>query len=164
MNRRNIEPDDRGIDEAWLAFKKDDEMLSAPPSVRAAVMDVWHRERGQRNVPPVPGWRWHGQLMTAAAVSLIVGAAVIHLHRAPDVSSSISSPSPGLAAPTDPQRTESLQLVRVRMPREALETFGVALIEPQAATFVDVELVVADDGLTRSIRSVTAVVDGVPQE
>ena len=153
MNCRNIEPDDHGIDEAWLAFKKDDERLSAPPSVRAAVMDVCHRELGQRNVPPVPGSRWRGQLMIAAAVSLIVGAAVF-----------MSSPSPRPTAPADPQRTESLQLVRVRMPREALETFGVALIEPQAATLVDVELVVADDGLTRSIRSVTAVVDGVPQE
>jgi hypothetical protein len=54
---------------------------------------------------------------------------------------------------------DSLQLVRLRMPRTALQAFGVALIEPDATGLVDVDLVVGSDGLPRDIRRVRPVVD-----
>jgi len=54
---------------------------------------------------------------------------------------------------------ESLQLVRVRVPRTSLRAFGVALIDPDASGLVDVELVVGSDGLPRDIRRVRPVVD-----
>jgi len=57
--------------------------------------------------------------------------------------------------------SEPLQLVRVRMPREALAAFGVSLVEPEATSLVDVELLVADDGMPRRIRNVTAVFNAV---
>jgi hypothetical protein len=52
---------------------------------------------------------------------------------------------------------ESLQLVRVRMPRAALGTLGLALYDPEATGMVDVDIVVGDDGLPRDIRDIRAV-------
>jgi hypothetical protein len=56
--------------------------------------------------------------------------------------------------------TESLQLVRLRVPRTSLQMFGVALLEPDAFGLVDVDVVVGDDGLPRNIHRIRAVVDG----
>jgi hypothetical protein len=53
--------------------------------------------------------------------------------------------------------TESLRIVRVRVPRASLEALGVALLEPDTATLVDVELVVGDDGLPRQVRRILPV-------
>lgn len=55
--------------------------------------------------------------------------------------------------------TESLQIVRLRVPRVSLEVFGVALLEPEASVLVDVDVVVGDDGLPRDIRRIRRVVD-----
>lgn len=134
--------------------------------------------------------RRHRYLMMAAAALFALGAAVAHRDREPHAASrpagdvidsalphsAITSPTSGPVEPVgsqpppqaarvrSPFQFEPLQLVRVRMPREALQIFGVSLIDPQAEGLVDVELIVADDGLARAIRSVTAVVDGMPQE
>jgi len=53
--------------------------------------------------------------------------------------------------------TESLQIVRLRVPRVSLEVFGVALLEPEASVLVDVDVVVGDDGLPRDIRRIRRV-------
>jgi hypothetical protein len=54
--------------------------------------------------------------------------------------------------------TESLQIVRLRVPRASLDVFGVALLEPEASVLVDVDVVVGDDGLPRDIRRIRRVV------
>jgi hypothetical protein len=59
---------------------------------------------------------------------------------------------------------EPLQLVRVRMPREALTALGVSLVEPEATSLVDVELLIAHDGMPRGIRNVTAVLEPMERE
>jgi hypothetical protein len=59
---------------------------------------------------------------------------------------------------------EPLQLVRVRMPREGLTALGVSLVEPEAASLVDVELLIAHDGMPRGIRNVTAVIEPMERE
>lgn len=51
----------------------------------------------------------------------------------------------------------SLTLVRVRMPRRAFATLGVPIVNPEAEGLVDVEVVVAEDGIARSIRRVALV-------
>src|SRR5262245_5445316 len=53
--------------------------------------------------------------------------------------------------------TESLQIVRLRMPRASLAVFGFALFEPEASVLVDVDVVVGDDGLPRDIRRIRRV-------
>ena len=51
-------------------------------------------------------------------------------------------------------RGEPLQLVRLRLPREALQGLGVALLEPDAGGMVDLDVLVGEDGLPRDIRKV----------
>jgi hypothetical protein len=51
-------------------------------------------------------------------------------------------------------RGEPLQLVRLRLPREALQGLGVALLEPEAGGMVDVDVLVGEDGLPRDIRRI----------
>lgn len=49
---------------------------------------------------------------------------------------------------------EPLQMVRLRLPRGALQAFGLALLEPDAGGMVDVDVLVGEDGLPRDIRKV----------
>jgi hypothetical protein len=49
---------------------------------------------------------------------------------------------------------EPLQMVRLRLPREALQALGLALLEPDASGMVDVDVLVGEDGLPRDIRKV----------
>lgn len=50
---------------------------------------------------------------------------------------------------------EALQIVRLRLPREALQALGVMLVEPDAEGMVDVDVLVGEDGLARDIRQVS---------
>jgi hypothetical protein len=52
------------------------------------------------------------------------------------------------------QLNEPLQMVRLRLPREALQALGLALLEPDAGGVVDVDVLVGEDGLPRDIRQV----------
>ena len=49
---------------------------------------------------------------------------------------------------------EPLQMVRLRLPLEALQALGLALFEPDASGVVDVDVVIGEDGLPRDIRQV----------
>ena len=51
---------------------------------------------------------------------------------------------------------ESLQLVRLRIPREALQALGVPLFEPEARGLVDVDVLIGEDGLPKDVRWVRA--------
>ena len=59
--------------------------------------------------------------------------------------------------------TEVLQIMRVRMPLEALQAFGVPLPESEAWRVVDVDVLVGADGLAREIRQIRSVVDADAQ-
>lgn len=50
--------------------------------------------------------------------------------------------------------TEPLQLVRLRVPQEALFGFGMALFEPDGSGLIDVDVLVGEDGLPREVRKV----------
>ena len=50
--------------------------------------------------------------------------------------------------------TEVLQIVRLRLPRETLQSLGVVLLEPDAAGVIDIDVLVGEDGLARDIRQV----------
>jgi hypothetical protein len=53
--------------------------------------------------------------------------------------------------------TETLQLVRVRMPRRALAAVGFVVGGPDAEGFVEVDFVVGEDGLSRDVRRVALI-------
>jgi hypothetical protein len=59
-----------------------------------------------------------------------------------------------LVSAAAPAAGEPLQLVRLRVPRQALAMFGLVLIDPDAAGLVDVDVLVGEDGLPRDIRGV----------
>lgn len=50
--------------------------------------------------------------------------------------------------------TEPLQLVRLRIPRQALRALGLVLLEPDAPGLVDVDVLIGEDGLPRDIRKI----------
>ena len=76
----------------------------------------------------------------------------------PQARSREQAPDAILRFTADPlHETESLQLVRVRVPRSALSALGVALVEPDLPGLVDVDVVVGDDGLPRDIRRIRPV-------
>jgi hypothetical protein len=50
---------------------------------------------------------------------------------------------------------DALHVVRVRMPRTTLATLGMLIDDPDARGLVDVEMLVGDDGVARSIRNAT---------
>ena len=51
----------------------------------------------------------------------------------------------------------SLTLMRVRMPRSAFSNLGVPIANPDGDGLVDVEVLVGEDGVARSIRRAAAV-------
>jgi hypothetical protein len=50
---------------------------------------------------------------------------------------------------------DALHVVHVRMPRATLATLGIPIGDPDARGLVDVEMLVGDDGVARSIRNAT---------
>jgi hypothetical protein len=53
--------------------------------------------------------------------------------------------------------TETLELVRVRMPRSALQAVGVVVSGPNTEGFVEMDVVVGEDGLPRDVRRVALI-------
>ena len=62
--------------------------------------------------------------------------------------------APQLRASFDAAPQETFQLVRLRLPRQALATLGFLFIDPEATGVVDVDVLVGEDGLPRHIRKV----------
>jgi hypothetical protein len=58
----------------------------------------------------------------------------------------------------------ALHIVRVRMSRMALATLGMPILNPDADSLVDVEMLVGDDGVARSIRHATLVNEQIEAE
>lgn len=173
MNNHDTEHDTRGVGELLRALAEDDAQVTAPAELRGGVMASWDA-RNEVPANPTAQWRWAsiGRLAAAALIVIVVG--VWLLARAPFTDSSPATDRardarrvPN-ALPIDtaltmatmvepPLETESLQIVRVRMPRGALRAFGVALLEPDATAEVEVDLIVGDDGFLRSIQRVQPV-------
>jgi hypothetical protein len=117
--------------------------------------------RDDRGQPPIPSAPIRVPLATAAPAPVVVRTlGEERTHEAPIVKR--EPPAARRALPpvlmslgASPVRdTEVLQLVRVRLPREALQALGVALLEPEAAGLVDLDVVIGEDGVARDIRYV----------
>jgi hypothetical protein len=148
------------MNSAWEAVVAADRALCAPAHIDRAVMAAWDDARPTETAVR-PWWRGPFVAVAAAAVVLIT-ASVMWLANARDEPAEGTGPILTLSA--DPLfETESLHVVRVRMPRGALQALGVALVEPEANGLVDVDVVVGDDGLPREIRRVTAVLEGMEE-
>jgi hypothetical protein len=83
--------------------------------------------------------------------------AEVHGQRPRRARSRVELPAPrygaGIVFVADPVLDASATtIVRVRVPRTALVTLGVPLVEPDDRGLVDLEMLVGEDGVTRTIR------------
>ncbi len=157
------EPD---LDHLLRALAQDDARVVAPERLHAMVMEKWDTRRQAPHSPePSARWisgAWMGRAAAIAAAVVFVVAWIIA--RGAHDERPIAHTTIPIGAATNlltgpPLETESLQLVRVRMPRGALRAFGIALVDPDAAAEVEVEVIVGEDGFPRSIRRVQPIAD-----
>jgi hypothetical protein len=160
------------VESAWRALRDDDAAVTAPPAVDDAVLAAWRsgRLRCGRATRVTPGvWA-----AVAAVAAVCVAVAVVEWRRPVTGAAQggalraipvAASAPPVMTLAADPIfDNEPLEIVRVRMPRSALRGLGFALVEPEAAGLVDVDLLVGGDGLPRDIRRVSAVIDTEAKE
>lgn len=172
MKHRDPERGEPDLDHMLRALAQDDAQARAPTHLREAVLAAWDAQHASPVTRPAP-WhrRWRGQ-MAAAAAAAVLAVAWLVAHFAPGRvpvdpsgratdavdSRSYFAPTGDAALSTlvgEPALdSESLQIVRLRMPRGALRAFGVALLDPDAASDVEVDVLVGDDGFPRSIQRV----------
>ena len=155
------------VETAWRALREEDAAVAPPAAVDEAVMASWSATRLRRTSARLAS---RVRVAWAACAAALLIAALLVWRAAP---SRPPEPAPVVLAPAPPVimtlavdplfDTEPLQIVRVRMPRAALRTLGVALVEPEAEGLVDVDVLVGGDGLPRDIRRVRAVL-GTEQE
>jgi hypothetical protein len=155
---RHLGHDAGELGEAWRQFAHEDAARTASPELERRVLAAWEAlQHSDRSQPP----RLTRLFLAAGAVA---GALLLAVALRNDRASSIPPAPARDAVPTaravmtlavDPAlETESLQLVRVRMPRLALQAVGVVVSGPNADGFVEVDVVVGEDGLPRDIRRV----------
>ncbi len=159
MTSTSRDPNDQ-FAEAWAAFAREDAEITASPRLERKVMQAVRSRYAHRDdVRRSPRRRFLSALALAAAALLVLVTGLRTRQPAREAPDAVVPPAPVLMTlAADPVReTESLQLVRIRMPRTELRALGIALIEPEASGLVDVDVLVADDGLPRDIRRIQPV-------
>jgi hypothetical protein len=125
-----------------------------PAHVDAAVMAAWDARRPRE--APMASRPW---VPWAAACAAVVMTAVLVTWQ----TSNTAAPSRIAAAPAplieqelvlvpEFERAGPLMLMRVRMTRREFSRLGVAISNPDGDGLVDVEVLVGEDGVARSIR------------
>jgi hypothetical protein len=168
-NRRNLGHDDGEVGAAWRQFTQEDAAATAPAALERRTLGAWER---LQHLPRRTHWLSERRLFWA--VGVVAGALVLAFALDSDraktgptspVSRSAFSAArdvedvlPVITLTADPVlETETLQLVRVRMPRVALQAVGVVVSGPNADGFVEVDVVVGEDGLPRNVRRVALI-------
>jgi hypothetical protein len=163
---RNLGHDAGEFGEAWRQFAHEDAARTGSPELERRVIAAWEalqlsKRRSQQPRPARLIW----------AVGAVAGAVLLAVALRSQRATSIpAAPAPGAATPmsqstpaahavmtwaVDPAlETETLQLVRVRMPRLALQAVGVVVSGPNTDGLVEVDVVLGEDGLPRDIRRV----------
>jgi hypothetical protein len=161
---------DREFEAAYRAFIESDAWVKAPDPLRLNVLAHWD-DRHHARLAETRSRTASVRGFVAAAVVLIVAGVVGHYAvsrfgvapvtiptRAVDSASSARSAAKPIVRLVADSRfdTESLQIVRLRLPGASLQPFGMDLDSDQAG-LVEVDLLVGDDGLPREIRSIEEV-------
>jgi hypothetical protein len=175
---RNVGHDEGVLGEAWRQFAQEDAAITAPAELEQRVLAAWEALQHRPRRSQLPAQRrlfW----AVAAVAGVLLLAFVRYGHRAttvPTAPASIAAvsvtrdveevprwpptptPSAVITLTADPVlETETLQLVRVRLPRLALQAVGVVVSGPDAEGFVDVDVMVGEDGLPRDVRRVALI-------
>ena len=149
------------LEESLRTLETDDE-VRIPARVDAAVMAAWDAHRA--GVPAQAPRRWPLLVAACAGVVIVVVALASRPARVP---ASVSAPD-DTAQPSNALMQQELVLVpeiepgplmlmRVRMTRREFSRLGVPISNPQGDGLVDVEVLVGEDGVARSIRRAVAV-------
>jgi hypothetical protein len=168
---------DSDFERAWRLFKEEDAHDEAPLRVRIAVMEAWEDAQRDRAPSPVDNSSWTPavRVLVAASLIVVVAATVFENRRGPTraapalaarVTETMPADAAGRRVAVEPIVTlmsdqtfdsESLRIMRVRVPRASLEALGIALLEPDTGSLVDIDVVVGDDGLPLEIRRILRV-------
>jgi len=144
------------LEESLRDLAGEDVHVSA--DVDAAVMTAWDAAvHGQARVP---SWSWVP--WTAACAAVVLAAALFPSEgRKTGTRSAAEAPAPlireELVLVPELDRRAPLMLMRVRMTRREFSKLGVAIGNRDGDGLVDVEVLVGEDGVARSIRRAVAV-------
>jgi hypothetical protein len=140
------------LEERLRALASDDD-TRVPARVDAAVMAAWE---AHRRPPAHEPRRW--PFWVAACAGVVLAAVLIAPRLTPEDpdpgSSSLIQQELVLVPDVEPG---PLMLMRVRMTRREFSRLGVPIGNPQGDGLVDVEVLVGEDGVARSIRRAVAV-------
>ncbi len=167
-NRRDPDEqsDEQRVQASLRALAIEDARVTAPPHLETTVMRAWGTYQARR---PRRAWRrpWITLAWRLAAVALALSTIYLWLpaRRAGTPVAQPGEPGaagrvvPGLVRDagvplvTDPPGDPAaLSVMRVRMSRSALASLGFPILDPDSAGVVDVEVLVGEDGVARSIR------------
>jgi hypothetical protein len=161
------------LEESLRALAADDAAL-VPPHVDAAVMAAWDDladRKGPRRTTiaegprrtAVWGWSQPWPAWVAACAGLVI-AAVLVTWSPPGENAGrriAASPAPlmqdELVLVPELAGTGPLTLMRVRMTRREFSRLGVPISNPEGDGLIDVEVLVGEDGVARSIRRAVTV-------
>ena len=176
---RSVGHDAGVLGEAWRQFAQEDATITAPPELERRVLAAWETLQNpprRNHLLKQPRLVWaFGTLAGALWLAFAVqGDRAATVPTAPTSSAAVSVLRDAEQVHRWPQRTftadsaitlavdpvletETLQLVRVRMPRLALQAVGVVVSGPNAEGLVEVDVVVGEDGLPRDVRRVALI-------
>ena len=144
--------DEVALNERLQALKKAMVGVAAPDRVEAAVVAEFRRTRMRGSA-----WmRW--ALAAAAAVVMVVGAVILLRHDPAGLPPARPQQVVQEFIPLVPDQSwgpgESAQIMRVSMPRAALQSFGLPVDETRAFEVVRADIIVGQDMVPRAIRFV----------
>jgi hypothetical protein len=154
------------VEDPWGDFADADAQVQAPPRLRPVVMAAWDTAHGL-GVRTPPRRRGPVAVAALAAAVVLAVAAVVSRDRpqppvgAPDATAgAATAPAPIVRLVADARlENEPLQIVRVRIPRASLEALGITLVDSEASSLVDVDVLVGSDGLPRAIQHIGPALD-----
>lgn len=152
-------------DASLRALAIEDARAVAPAHLEANVMRVWDEHHAQRPAAAARP-RWVLLVWRCAALAGAVAISTMHMWW-PSQSRERPRAEPiavGAFAAGPLSDRAGLTVMRVRMSRSAFASLGFPIMEPDAAGTVDVEVIVGEDGVARSIRRAAITETSVIQE
>ncbi|MBI4877495.1 MAG: hypothetical protein HY822_22935 [Acidobacteria bacterium] len=138
---------DRVLNGALRALAAESASRQAPARVEAAVLEKFRRGRVLRR------WRWTATAAVAAMVLLAVALTVPRPARPPVAARQRVYTDFIPVAYGEPFRPEEgVRIVRVRMPRAALTTFGLPVNQDRLDERIQADVLLGEDNLVRAVR------------
>jgi hypothetical protein len=151
---KSMQCEDTDLASALDALRQDEGRIETPPHVEVAVLAAWdqaHAPRGEERARTP----WRDAAAVAAAVTIAVGLGQLgrELQRTTRAAMEPALESRTLLLVGEPiLQGEPMRVVRMRVPASTLTGIGVRSATGDAATHVDVDVIIGEDGIARAIR------------